>query len=48
MLLEAHRLRVERDDHHIDTVHLADSIERLVERSRETLSDGRGPANPYR
>ena len=47
VLLEAHRLRVERADHHIDTVHLADAIELLVLRSRETLSDERGPANPY-
>jgi catechol 2,3-dioxygenase-like lactoylglutathione lyase family enzyme len=48
VLLEAHRLRVARNDHHIDTVHLADAIERLVQRSRETLSNDRGPANPYR
>jgi glyoxalase family protein len=48
VLLEAHLLRVERNDHHIDTVHLADAIERLVVRSRETLSDDRQPANPYR
>jgi glyoxalase family protein len=48
VLLEAHRLRVARNDHHIDTVHLADAIERLVQRSRETLSNDRGPANSYR
>ena len=48
VLLEAHRIRVEREDHHIDTVHLADAIERLVERSRESLSDDRAPAQPYR
>ena len=48
VLLEAHRLRVEREDHHIDTVHLADAIERLVQRSRESLSDDRVPAQPYR
>jgi glyoxalase family protein len=47
VLLEAHRIRVEREDHHIDTVHLADAIERLVERSRESLSDDRTPAQPY-
>ena len=41
VLLEAHRLRVERGDHHIDRVHLADAIERLVTRSRESLSDDR-------
>ena len=48
VLLEAHRLRVERGDDHIHTVHLADAIERLVQRSRETLSEDRSPANPYR
>ncbi len=47
VLLEAHRLRVERGDHHIDTVHLADAIERMVERSRASLSDDRRPADPY-
>src|SRR5262245_42312958 len=47
VLLEAHLLRVERGDHHIDTVHLADAIEILVERSRASLSDDRTPANPY-
>ncbi len=47
VLLEAHRLRVERNDHHIDTVHVADAIERLVARSRDSLSAERGPANPY-
>jgi len=48
VLLEAHRMRVERGDHHIDTAHLADAIEQLVQRSRETLSEDRSPANPYR
>jgi catechol 2,3-dioxygenase-like lactoylglutathione lyase family enzyme len=48
VLLEAHQIRVERDDHHIDTVHLADAIERLVERSRASLSDERTAAHPYR
>jgi glyoxalase family protein len=47
VLLEAHKLRVERGDHHIDRVHLADAIERLVERSRESLSDDRSPKDPY-
>jgi hypothetical protein len=37
VLLEAHRLRVERGDHHIDQAHLADAIEALVAR-RDTLS----------
>jgi hypothetical protein len=47
VLLEAHRLRVERGDHHIDTIHLADAIEAMVGRSRGSLSDDRSPRNPY-
>ncbi|HEX4364585.1 MAG TPA: VOC family protein [Solirubrobacteraceae bacterium] len=39
VLLEAHRIRVGRDDHHIDREHVADAIEALVLRSRESLSD---------
>ena len=48
VLLEAHRLRVERDDHHIDRIHLADAIEQMTERSRESLSADRAPKDPYR
>ena len=48
VLLEAHKLRVDRGDHHIDRIHVADAIERLIERSRESLSDDRSPKNPYR
>jgi catechol 2,3-dioxygenase-like lactoylglutathione lyase family enzyme len=47
VLLEAHKLRVARGDHHIAEVHLADAIEALVLRSRESLSDDRSPKNPY-
>jgi catechol 2,3-dioxygenase-like lactoylglutathione lyase family enzyme len=47
VLLEAHRLRVERDDYNIDPEHLADAIELLVTRSRESLSDDRSPKDPY-
>jgi glyoxalase family protein len=47
VLLAAHRLRVERGDHHIDQVHVADAIEQLSERRRETLSDDRSARNPY-
>jgi len=47
VLLEAHRIRVERDDHHIDQIHLADAIEQMTERSRETLSEDRSPRDPY-
>jgi len=48
VLLEAHKLRVDRDDPSIDRVHLADAIERLVLRSQESLSDDRSSKNPYR
>ena len=47
VLLEAHRIRVERGGYNIDREHLADAIERLVERSRASLSDERAPRNPY-
>jgi catechol 2,3-dioxygenase-like lactoylglutathione lyase family enzyme len=39
VLLEAHKLRVERGDYNIAEEHLADAIELLVRRSRATLSD---------
>jgi catechol 2,3-dioxygenase-like lactoylglutathione lyase family enzyme len=39
VLLEAHKLRVERGDYNIAQVHLADAIEALVKRSRGSLSD---------
>jgi len=47
VLLEAHKLRVERGDHNIDTEHLADAIELLVQSSQASLSDDRSPKNPY-
>ena len=47
VLLEAHGIRVERGDHHIDQVHLADAIEALATRSRASLSDDRAPKDPY-
>jgi glyoxalase family protein len=47
VLLEAHKIRVERGDRNIGEVHLADAIEILVTRSRESLSDDRSPKNPY-
>jgi glyoxalase family protein len=47
VLLEAHRLRVERGDYNIDRVHLADAIETLVTRSRASLSEDRSPKDPY-
>jgi glyoxalase family protein len=48
VLLEAHKLRVERGDYNIDQEHLADAIEFLVRRSRESLSDDRSPKQPYK
>lgn len=47
VLLEAHRIRVERGDHHIVQGHLADAVESLVRRSRASLSDDRSPQDPY-
>ena len=47
VLLEAHRIRVERDDYNIAQEHLADAIEALVARSRGSLSDDRSAADPY-
>ena len=48
VLLEAHKIRVERGDYNIAPEHLADAIEALVQRSRESLSDDRSPKDPYR
>jgi glyoxalase family protein len=47
VLLEAHKLRSGLGDHHIEERHLADAIELLVRRSRESLSEDRSPQNPY-
>jgi catechol 2,3-dioxygenase-like lactoylglutathione lyase family enzyme len=47
VLLEAHKIRVERDDYNIAQEHLADAIEALVARSRPSLSDDRSAKNPY-
>jgi len=47
VLLEAHKLRVERGDYNIAEEHLADAIEALVLRSRPSLSDDRAPKDPY-
>ena len=47
VLLEAHRIRIERDEYNIDERHLADAIERLVERSRSSLSEDRAAKDPY-
>jgi hypothetical protein len=47
VLFEAHKLRTERGDDNIAQEHLADAIELLVTRSRESLSGDRAPKNPY-
>jgi catechol 2,3-dioxygenase-like lactoylglutathione lyase family enzyme len=47
VLLEAHRLRVARDDYNIAPVHLADAIEALTQRGRPSLSEDRSPRDPY-
>ncbi|WP_420328708.1 VOC family protein [Mameliella sp.] len=47
VMIEAHRIRVARGDHHIDREHLADAIELLVERRHQSLSADRAAKNPY-
>lgn len=47
VLLEAHRLRTERGDHHIAPIHLADAIELLTTRTRPSLSPDRTAKDPY-
>jgi catechol 2,3-dioxygenase-like lactoylglutathione lyase family enzyme len=48
VMIEAHRIRVARGDHHIDREHLADAIEHLVEQRHRSLSEDRRPRDPYR
>jgi glyoxalase family protein len=47
VLLEAHRIRVARGDYAIAELHLADAIEALIARHRGSLSEVRGPKDPY-
>ena len=47
VLMEAHGIRVARGDYAIAEIHLADAIERLVERARASLSEDRAPKDPY-
>ena len=47
VLLEAHRIRTNRNDASIDAVHVADAIERIVARGRGSLSTDRTPKDPY-
>ena len=48
VLLEAHKIRVERGDYNIDQEHVADALELLVTGSRESLSTDRSAKDPYR
>jgi catechol 2,3-dioxygenase-like lactoylglutathione lyase family enzyme len=48
VLLAAHKLRVAAGDYNITEEHLADAIEALATRSRESLSDDRAPKAAYR
>ncbi|WP_347311973.1 VOC family protein [Defluviimonas sp. SAOS-178_SWC] len=48
VLFEAHLIRVERGDYAIAEVHVADAIERLIARGQRSLSEDRGPKDPYR
>ena len=47
VLIEAHRLRTARGDHHIGQVHIADAIEILCQNRQQSLSEDRSPKNPY-
>lgn len=48
VLLEAHLLRTEQNDYNITDKHLADAIERLVQKTTRTLSPDREPKQAYR
>jgi catechol 2,3-dioxygenase-like lactoylglutathione lyase family enzyme len=47
VLMEGHRIRLERGDYAIAEIHLADAIERLTLRGRPSLSEDRSPKDPY-
>lgn len=47
VMIEAHRIRVARGDHHIDREHLADAIELLVARRQGSLSADRSARRGY-
>lgn len=47
VLLEAHKIRTARGDYNISEEHLADAIEDIIRRRRESLSADRQPKNPY-
>jgi catechol 2,3-dioxygenase-like lactoylglutathione lyase family enzyme len=47
VLMESHRIRVQRGDYAIAEIHLADAIECLTTRGRPSLSEDRSPKDPY-
>lgn len=47
VLRQAHKIRLERGDHHIADDHLADAIELLVTQKQPSLSPDRSPKDPY-
>ncbi len=47
VLMEAHRVRIERGDPNIAEVHLADALESLTRERRPSLSRDRSAKNPY-
>jgi catechol 2,3-dioxygenase-like lactoylglutathione lyase family enzyme len=47
VLFAAHKIRVERGDHNITELHLADAIEELVQMGTHSLSSDRAPRDPY-
>ena len=48
VMLEAHKIRVARGDYNIAEIHLADAIEILTARNRDSLSSDRSPKDPYK
>lgn len=47
VLMEAHKLRVARNDEAIAEIHVADAVEKLVQANQESLSVDRDPKDPY-
>ena len=48
VMLEAHKIRVARGDYNIAEIHLADAIEILTARNRDSLSNDRSPKDPFK
>lgn len=44
----AHRLRIERGAPAIAAIHVADALEEIITRSQPSLTEDRGPKDPYR